>query len=52
MHCEMLIAIQCIFVEVKLKKKTWSVFWAPEFGCPNRYTGLPKGLDKSLVSAK
>ena len=22
----------------------------PEFGCPNRYTGLPNGLDMSLMN--
>ena len=39
-----LIAIQQ--VEVRLKKeKLKSAFWAPEFGCPNRYTGLPNGVD-------
>ena len=43
-----LIAIQHIFVEAVLKKEnTKSVFWAPEFGYPNRYTGLPNSLDTS-----
>ena len=44
-----LIAIQHTFVEVQLKiEKMKSVFWAREFGRPNRYTGLPNGLDTSL----
>ena len=48
-----LIAIQHIFVEVQLKiEKMKNVFWAREFGLPNRYTGLPNGLDTSLVGYK
>ena len=44
-----LIYIQHIFVIEQLKKENLkSVFWAPEFGRPNRYTGLPNGLDTSL----
>ena len=37
-------------VEIKLKKENLkSDFWAPEFGRSNRYTGLPNGLNTSLV---
>ena len=37
------------FVEIKLKKENWkSVFLAPDFELPNRYTGLPNDLDTSL----
>ena len=43
-----LIAIQHIFVEALLKKENTNFFfWAPEFGYPNRYTGLPNSLDTS-----
>ena len=32
------------------KKKTWKLFfWAPEFGCPNLYTGLPNSLNMSVL---
>ena len=31
-------------------KKLKSLFWAPEFGHPNQYTGLPNGLDMSLIT--
>ena len=39
---------------VDVWKKSWNkklkkLFWAPEFGRPNRYTGLPNGLDTSLA---
>ena len=30
------------------KENLKSVFWVPEFGHPNWYTGLPNGLDMSL----
>ena len=37
------------FVEIQLKKENLkSVFWVPEFRCPNQYTCLPNGLDLSL----
>ena len=37
------------FAKVRLKKQNLeSVFGASEFGCPNRYTGLPKGLNTLL----
>ena len=39
------------FVEMQLKKqKLKSDFWVPELGCPNRYTGLPNGLNTSLIN--
>ena len=39
------------FVELEQKKrKLKNHFWAPEFGCPNQYTGLPNGLDTSLLT--
>ena len=31
------------------KRKPESVFWAPEFGRPNRYIGLSNGVDTSLI---
>ena len=37
------------FVELQQKKrKLKNLFWAPEFGRPNRYTGRPNGLNMSL----
>ena len=50
MYCGM---IDCyfnkFFVKSQLKKENLkSVFWATEFGCPNRYTGLPNGLNTSM----
>ena len=37
------------FVEIQLKKQNLkSIFLAPEFGHPNWYTSLLKGLDTSL----
>ena len=43
-------AIQHIFVEVQLNKENVKrVFWVPEFGHPNWYTGIPNGLDTSLI---
>ena len=38
------------FAEIQLKKrKLEKCFWAPEFGRPNRYTGLPNSLNMSLI---
>ena len=39
----------CFLLKCKWKKNLKSVFWAPEFGCPNRYTSLPNDLNTSLV---
>ena len=46
-----LIATSTYFLLIYNRKtKTWKVFfWATEFGCPSRYTGLPNGLDTSLI---
>ena len=39
------------FVEMQLTKQNLkSDIWAPEFGRPKRYTGLPNGVAASLVS--
>ena len=35
---------------LKEKNAFKSVLWVPEFGCPNRYTGLSNDLDTSLLS--
>ena len=44
MHCEMFRYFKVFFVEIQLKKENLKiVFWEPEFGCPNQYTGLPNG---------
>ena len=41
------------FVEIQPKKENLiSVYLAPEFGCPNRYTGLPNRLNTSLILEK
>ena len=50
MHCEI---VDChfniFFVEIKLKIEILkSVFWVPEFGCPNWYTSFLNGLNVSL----
>ena len=50
MHCK---TTDCYFIvffrETQLKKETLkSVFWPPEFGQPDQYTGLPNGLKMSL----
>ena len=38
------------FIEIQLKKENLkSIFWALKFGRPNRYTGLPNGLNTSLM---
>ena len=50
MHCQITDHyFNMFFVEMQVKKKLKSVFWAPEFGCPNRYTSLPNDLNTSLV---
>ena len=47
----LVITVQHIFVEVKLKKENLkSNFWAPEFGHPNRYTSLQNGLGMLLAT--
>ena len=40
--------IKCIVKSRTEKRKFKKIFWAPGFGCANRYTGLPNGLDTSL----
>ena len=42
MHCKIFYHyFNVLFVEIQLKKENLkSVFWVPEFGCPNWYTGL------------
>ena len=62
-HCFSLLSAFCIlshfeiidcyfnifFAEIKLTKENLkSVFWAPEFGCPKKYIGLPNSLNTSL----
>ena len=52
-HCE-IIDRYCnvFFVEIQLKRENLkSVFRAPEFGHPDRYTGLPNGLNTSLLTS-
>ena len=50
MHCEIIDRyFNAVFIETQLKKENLkSVFWAPEFGHPNRYTGLSNSLNTSL----
>ena len=41
--------INVFFDVIQMKKENWeSVFWTPQFGPPDRYIGLPNGLDASL----
>ena len=48
-----LTGIQHTFVEVMLQKDNLkSVFWKPEFGCPNQYTSLQKGLHVTDMGKK
>ena len=51
-HCEIIDPyFNVFFVEIQLKKGNLkSVLWALEFGHPNRYTGLPNGLNTSLIN--
>ena len=43
--------INVFFDEIKLKKENLKrVFWAPEFGRPNRYTDLLNGLATSPIT--
>ena len=47
MHCEIIDRyFNVFFVEIQLKQENLKCFWAPEFGPPNRYTGLPNGLKR------
>ena len=50
MHCEIIDRhLYVFFVEIKPEKENLkSVFWAPEFGRPNRYNGLSNSLNMSL----
>ena len=50
-HCEIIDhCCNVFFVEIQLKKEHLkNVFWVPEFGCPDWYTGLPNSLNMSLV---
>ena len=49
MCCEIIDCFNVFFVEIQLKKENLkSVFLAPKFGRPNRYTVLQNGLDTSL----
>ena len=52
MHCEIIDRhFNVFFVEIQLKKGNLkSVLWVLEFGHPNRYTGLPNGLNTSLIN--
>ena len=45
-HCEIIDSyFNIFFVEIQPKKENLEiVFWAPKFGHPNQYTGLPKDL--------
>lgn len=47
MHCEVIDHyFKVFFVELQLEKQNLeSVFWAPKFGHPNGYTGLPNDLN-------
>ena len=50
-HCEIIDRyLKAFFVEIQLKKENLKiVFQEPEFERPNQYTGLPNGLDISLL---
>ena len=50
MHCRIFDRhFNVFFAEIQLKKENLErVFSAPEFGRPNRYAGLPNGLNTSL----
>ena len=54
MHCEIIDRyFNGFFVQIQLKKENFkSFFWVPEFGHPNRYTGLQNSLNMSLQVAK
>ena len=46
MHCQIIDRyFNLFFVEIQLAKQNLkSDTWGQEFGCPNRYTGLPNGI--------
>ena len=47
---KLLIAISTHFMlKCNRKKKTWGLFWAPEFGHPNWYTSLPSSMNMSML---
>ena len=49
MHCEIIYRhFNAFFFWNTTEKNLKSVFWAPEFGHPNRYTSLPNDLNASL----
>ena len=51
MHYEITDHFNIFLVEIKMKKENLkSVFWAPEFGCPDQYTALQNGLNMSLYN--
>ena len=51
MHCEIIDRYFNVSVEIQLKEENFkSAFWASEFGRPNRYTGLPNGLNTSSLN--
>ena len=49
-HCKIIDHyFNIFFVEIQLAKENLkNVFWAPEFGCPNRYISLRINLDTLL----
>ena len=50
MCCEIIDCyLNVFYVEIQLKKENLgSVFWVPEFGHPNWYTGLPDNWNTYL----